>query len=181
MGVVKSRAHSARRSAERVGDLGEAVARVVVEHEDRSFVGRQPPEATLQLVTLSDPEQVVRRGRPVDRQHAKVGRPATLARRMRDADIRDDTIDPPIEPIRIAEPTKVAPGDHQRVLESILGSVDVAEDAIREREEPVARGADQVDECRLVATLRRLDEIPVASHRRCLSVTFVGNVVRQSR
>ena len=64
---------------------------------------------------------------------------------------------------------EVAPGDHQRVLEGILGSVDVAEDPIGEREEAVARGPDQVDECRLVATLRRLDEIPVAVHRRCLS------------
>jgi|SRR4051794_24991937 len=60
-------------------------------------------------------------------------------------------------------------------------SVDVAEDPIAEREEAVARGTDQVDECRLVATLRRLDEIPVASHRSLPLMTFVENVVGQSR
>ena len=169
MGVMKSRAHRARRSAERVGDLREAVARVVVEHEDRPFVGRQPAEAALQLVTLTDPEQVVGCGWPIDRQHAKVGRSATLARRVSDADIGDDTVDPRVEPIRIAEPTQVSPGDHQRVLEGILGSIDIAEDPVPEREEPVACGVDQIDESRLVATLRRLDEIPVASHRRYLS------------
>ncbi len=63
---------------------------------------------------------------------------------------------------------EVTPGDHQRILQGVLGPIDVAEDPIREREEPVAGRADEVDECRLVAALGRLDEGPVAIHH-CLS------------
>ena len=47
-------------------------------------------------------------------------------------------MDPRVEPVRIAEAREVTPGDHQRVLQSVLGPVDVAEDALRDREEPVA-------------------------------------------
>ena len=166
MGVMESRADRARRDAERVGDLGERVARVVMEHEDRSLVGRQPPEPTLQLVTVADPSRSSGAAGPSTGSTRRFDGPTTLARRLGDADVGDDAVDPRVEPIRIAEPPKVTPGDHQRVLEGILGSVDVAEDPVREGEEPVARRAHQVDECRLVATLRRLDEIPVASHRR---------------
>ena len=49
---------------------------------------------------------------------------------------------------------------------------------MRDREEPVATRAHQVDEGRLVAPLRRLDEIAI--HVAVL-VTSVGDVVHQSR
>jgi hypothetical protein len=71
---------------------------------------------------------------------------------------------PGIESVRIAESTQVTPGDHQRILEGILGSIDVPQDPMRDREEPVATRMDQVHEGLLVAALRRLDEIAI--HRR---------------
>ena len=70
-------------------------------------------------------------------------------------------MDPGVEAVRIAEARKVTPGDHQRVLQGILGPIDVPEDPLCDREEPVAMHADQVDECRLVPALRRLDEIAI--------------------
>ena len=45
---------------------------------------------------------------------------------------------PRVEPVRIAESSQIAPGDHQCVLEGILGSVDVAQDPLSHREQPVA-------------------------------------------
>ena len=47
-------------------------------------------------------------------------------------------MEPGVEPVRIAEPGKVAPGDHQRFLHGILGPVDVAKDPLGDREEAVA-------------------------------------------
>ena len=47
-------------------------------------------------------------------------------------------VQPDVEPIRIAEPRQLTPGDHQRLLHGILGSAEVAEDPLRERDQPVA-------------------------------------------
>ena len=87
---------------------------------------------------------------------------------------------PCVEAVRIAESSQVTPGDHQRILQGILGPIDVAEDPVREREEPVAGRADEVDERRLVAALGRFDEGAIAIHRLPL-LTSVGDVVRESR
>ena len=84
-------------------------------------------------------EQVVGCGRPVDRQDPQVRGAATLARRLGDADVDDQAMQPRVEAVRIAESPQVAPGDHQCVLEGILGPIDVAQDPLSEREEPVTR------------------------------------------
>ena len=47
-------------------------------------------------------------------------------------------MDPGIEPVRIAEARQVTPGDHQRVLQGILGPVDIPKDPVRDREQAVA-------------------------------------------
>jgi hypothetical protein len=81
-------------------------------------------------------------------------------------------VDPGVEAVRIAEARKVTPGDHQRVLEGILGPIDIAEDPLRDLEEPVAARSNQIDECPLVTALRRLDE--VAIHCRPTGLTPIG-------
>ena len=110
-----------------------------MEHEDRPLFGRQPAEPTFELVPVGDGEQVVGCGRSVDRQDPKVRGSATLARRLGDADVDEEALEPRIEAVRIAESAQVTPGDHQRVLEGILGPIDVAEDPLGDREEPVLR------------------------------------------
>ena len=82
-------------------------------------------------------ERTVGDGRPVDRQHPEARGPASLARRLVEAFVDDDAVQPGVEPVRIAEPAQVAPGDHQRFLQGILGPIDVAQDPMSEREEPV--------------------------------------------
>jgi hypothetical protein len=77
----------------------------------------------------------------------------------------EEALEPRIEPVRIAEPSQVPPGDHQRILQGILGPIDVAEDPLGDGKEAVASNADQVDERRPIPALRRLDEIAI--HRVC--------------
>ena len=132
-----------------------------MEHEDRPLFGRQPAEPAFEQVTVGDGEQIVGSGRSVDRQYPKVRGSATLARRMVDADVDEKALEPRIEAVRIAEASKVTPGDHQRVLEGILGPIDVAEDPLSGREEMVLANADQVDVRRPIPVLCRLDEIAV--------------------
>lgn len=62
-----------------------------------------------------------------------------------------DPVEPRVEPFRIAEATHVTPGDHQRVLQGILGSVHVAQDPVGQREQPVRARTDQVDVCLPIA------------------------------
>jgi hypothetical protein len=161
MGVMETRASRTRRDAEDLGDLGRGVALVVVEHEQCPLFGREPPEPAFELVPVGDREQVIGRGRSVDRQHSQVRGSAPLARRLVDAFTDDDTVDPRVEPVRIAEASQVTPGDHQRLLKGILGSVDIAQDPVRQHEESVDPRAHQVDECRLIAVLGRFHEVAV--------------------
>jgi hypothetical protein len=116
------------------------------------------------------------RSRPVDRQQPQVGRQAALTRRLGDTHVREQSVDPRIEPVRIAKARQVPPGDHQRVLQGILGPVDIPKDPLCDREEPVTARAHQVHEGTLVAMLGQLDEIAI--HRCTVPVTSIGDVVR---
>ena len=166
MGVMESGTRSASRDAEGLGDLRRRVSEVVVQHEDRPLFGRQPAEPTLEQVPIGHREELIGSGRSVDRQDPKVRGPMSLAHSLGDTDIDEEALEPRIEAVRIAEAPKVTPGDHKRVLEGILGPIDVAEDPLGGREEVVLANADQVDIRRPIPVPCRLDEIAV--HGLCL-------------
>ena len=128
----------------------------------------QPPEPAFEQVTVGDGQQFVGRCRSVDRQHPQVGRASTLARRLADAHVDEEALQPGVESVRIAEAPQVAPGDHQCVLQGILGPIDIPQDPMRDRVEPVAPNADQVDKRLPIPALRRLHEISI--HGACSSV-----------
>ena len=161
VGVVQSGSDRARRDAEDLGDLGRGIAREVVQGEHDPLVGRQPPEPAFELVPVGDRQELVGRRRSVDRQHPKVGHATPFPARLADADVDQELLEPRVEPVRIAERPQVTPGDHQRVLEGILGPIDVAEDPLCDREQPVGARTDQVDVRLPVAALGRLDEIAI--------------------
>ena len=174
MGVEQTRAGRAGRAAKGLGDLGRRVPEEVVEHEDRPLIGREPAEPAFEQVPIDHGNELVRRRRSVDRQDPEVLGAATLSRRLRDADMDQEAGQPGIEPVRIAEPSEVTPGDHQRVLEGILGPVDVTEDPLGDREQAVAPPADEVDERRLVSTLGGRQKVPI--HPVPLAAPFGGAV-----
>ncbi len=88
----------------------------------------------------------------------------------------EETAEPRVESVRIAETGQGTPGDHQGVLYGILGPIDIAEDPVGDPEEPVATGTDQVGIRLPIAVPSRLDEVPIHRHRP--SVTPVGGAVR---
>ena len=167
MGVMETGADGPGREAKHLGDLAGLVAHEVAEHEDRPFVGGEPPKATVELVAIGHAEELVGTRWVVDGEHMEVRRSPSLAAGLGDADVREEPVDPGIEAIGIAEVRQVTPGDHERILKGILRSIDVAEDPIGDREETVATALDQVDERRLISALGRLDE--VAIHRLLLA------------
>jgi hypothetical protein len=167
MGVVEAGTDRPRGKSEELGDLGRLVANEVAEDQDRPLVRLEPPEASIELVSIGDSAKLVRRGRIVDREHVQVADPLALPTGLGDADVGEEPMDPGVEPVRIAEARQVTPGDHQRFLQGILGSIDVTKDPMGDREEAATAKADQVDECRLIASLSCYDEIAIHLRTRC--------------
>ena len=161
MGMVESGAGRAGRDAEDLRDLGWLVPGVVAQREDCALLWVETSEAAFELVSIRERQEIVVPRRYVDRQDAKVGHEPALAHRLVDGGPDDETVQPRVEPVRIAECGQIAPGDHQCFLHRILGPVDIAEDPLREREEPVTTRADQVGVCLPIPVLGRLDEIAI--------------------
>jgi len=164
MCVVKSGPDRAVRNAKDIGDHGRLVSEVIAKDEDRAFFRLEPSEGPIHDVTVDDALELVGRRVTVDGQYLEPGVPAPVAPRVLDAHVREDALDPEVEPVRIAEVRQVTPGDHQCVLQGILGPVDISEDPSRDREEAIDAPAEQVDERDLVSALRRDHELSI--HRR---------------
>jgi hypothetical protein len=163
MGVVESRSDRSRRDAERVGDLREWQTDVMVERQQGALIRREATESAFQLVSVVDRELVLVRRRRLDGQYPDAGRPAASLGRFRVAGMDEDPADPGVKPIRIAEARQFTPGDLQRVLRRILGSIDVAEDSLREPIELVTAGTSQVGKCLPVTLLRPNHEVAIHS------------------
>jgi len=164
--MVESGSDRAAGQAEDLGELGRLVSDEIAKYEDRALLRHEPSEGAVQLVSVGNAQEVIGRGRALQRQHAQVRDPASLPPGLGDAHVGKQPVHPGVEAGRIAEARQVTPGDHQSVLQSILGPSDVPEDPVGDREEPVAAQPHQVDERDLVATPCRLDEIEIHAHHR---------------
>jgi hypothetical protein len=165
MGVMESGSDRAGRDAEHLGDLGRLESDEMAQHDERALLGREASEATLQLVAIGDAQEVVRRAGKIDWEDPDGRAEASLTPRHGDARPDKETVQPRVEAVRIAESGQVTPSDHQRVLDGILGPIDVAEDPLCDREEPVTADTDQVGVGLPIAATSRLNEIAIHLHR----------------
>ena len=72
-------------------------------------------------------------------------------------------MEPAVEAIRVAQPRKVAPGDDERLLGRVLGTVRVTQDEAGNGVESADRDARQLRERVVIARHRPLDQLP--AHR----------------
>jgi len=164
MCMVETRSDRARGNAHDIGDHRRLVPEVVAKDENRALLWPEPSEGAIHDVSIDDTRDFIGRGLIVDGEHLQLRVPATVSTRVLDAHVREEPLDPEVEPVRIAEVRQVTPGDHQRVLQGILGPVDVSEDPTSDREQAIDTTAEQVDERDLISTLRRDHELSI--HRR---------------
>ena len=176
--MVKTGAGGACRNAKDLGDLGRLEPGKMTQHENRALLGIQSAETALQLIPVGHGEELVRASRKIGREHVKIRDEAALTHRLMQTRADDEAMEPRVEPFRIAESGQITPGDHQRVLYGILGSVNVAEDPLGDCEEPVAARTDQVGIRLPVAASGRLDEIAIHGLRPSLAPS--GGAVRSS-
>ena len=157
---MESGAGRADRDAEHVGDLGQREAVVVLEDEDRPLVGRQTTEPALELVAVGDPAELVRSacgdavrvcvvGEEPDDRSAP-----SLAASLGDACADDDAVVSGLEPVGVAQPRQLVPDGHERLLQGVLGETVVAQDPVRDGEQPPGRQPSQGLEGLLIAGRR---------------------------
>ena len=152
------------RDAERLGNLADGQADEVVEDENRPVFGRQPPEALLELVPVGKPLRSIVADGPIgDTDLADPRRPASRTACLAVAGPAHEPVCPCVEPLRIAQTRKILPGIHERLLQSVLGTVRIPEDADGDRVQAIRDEMYQGGECLLVTSLRTLDEL--ALHR----------------
>ena len=134
---------------------------MVVQDEDRPLLRRHSPERAVERVARRDAEGRIRCLRPVDRQHADVRGPAPRPPRFGVAGVDEDPVDPGVEAIDLAQLRKLPPGRDEGLLDGILGPPDVAQDPMRDDEEPIGRATGDGSECLFVPGSCRLDEGPI--------------------
>jgi hypothetical protein len=146
---------------ESLGDLGRGQAQVVGEDKDRPLIRRKPSEAAFEAVAVLDRHRLVRSSRPIDREDADVRVPCPPAARLGVAGVDEQALEPGVEAVRIAEAGQLSPGDHQRLLHSVLGPSDVPEDPLGDRHEPVTVRPGQDGEGLPVTALGLLDDVAI--------------------
>jgi hypothetical protein len=124
-------------------DLDRIEPQVVAQDQDGALIGLQAAEAAIELVTVEDTLCLVGPDRCVDRQGPNVCIVSPGAAVVLVAVVDEESGQPGLEPIRIAEAGQLTPGDHQRVLDRVLGSFVVSQDPSRDPEQPVTAGTSQ--------------------------------------
>jgi hypothetical protein len=74
------------------------------------------------------------------------------------AGMHEQSSQPGVEAIDVPERRQFTPGEHEGLLDGILGEPEIAQDPIRDREEPIASGARQAGKGFLISGSCSLDE-----------------------
>src|SRR3990172_1363815 len=129
-----------------------------MEDEDRALLRRQPPEASLELVALDDREVGVGALRLVEREDSNVVCPATATSSLPIAGVDEEAVQPGVEPIDDPKRRQLSPGEHESLLNGVLRQPEIAQDPIRDRQEPITGRACQAGKRLLISGFRSLDE-----------------------
>ncbi len=103
----------------------------MAKYKDRTLIRRQAPKSAFQLVAIGDREGLVAGDRYVVGHQVHDTAPSPSVARLCVTRMDQQPMDPGVEPIRIAKPRQLSPGDHQRLLYGVFGSTDVPEDPVR--------------------------------------------------
>ena len=126
--------------------------------DDRPRFGREAAEAALELVAVVGHGLAVVDRRGVDRGEFDVEAMAPEPARLIDAGADEQSVEPGVEAIRIAQRREVTPGAHERFLDGVLGLIRIAEDESSGRIQPEHRGAGKRGEGVMIASSRPLHE-----------------------
>jgi succinyl-CoA synthetase beta subunit len=158
---MESRLRRSDRDSQDRGDVGQGEIEVVMEDDDSPELGLEPEEAALDLVAVGDSGRVIGRDRAAQRNVVKLDLdPVTpQSAGLVDARANEESMQPGIEAIRVAERGQIAPGPDERVLHGVGGLFRIPEDQPGGGIQPGDRGACQLGEGVMIAVPRSLHEV----------------------
>ena len=116
-------------------------------------------EASLERIALVHGDRAVPDRGMVDGCQLDLERMSTVPARLVHAGVDEETMQPRVEALGVAERRQVAPGAHERLLGGVLAAFRVAQDEARERIEAWDRGTCQDGEGVMIAPPRLLHEL----------------------
>ena len=155
----------AEREVEGLGHGRHGHPDVVVEHEDGTLLRRQGGGSRVRAGhdPATSPVEVADRLRAQWRQ-LDLDRPATTPPGDVEAGVDGQSMEPGVEPVRVAQARKVAPGPDVRLLDRVSRELLVPEDEAGDGLQPRDGRADEHGEGVMIAPACPLDEIPLV-HR----------------
>ena len=181
-GSAEAGLRRADRDAEGLGDGRNGHPDVVVEDQDGPLIGAQPPEAAFQLVAVGHQAREIADRRRAHRREFDFDRPSTLPPGNVKAGVDDQTMEPGVEAIWVAQARKVAPGSEVALLDRVARELLVPEDEAGDSLQPRDGRADEHAKGVMIAPPCSLDEFPlVHSHPRDASIRPRSRVMASGR
>ena len=118
-------------------------------------------EGSFQLVSVGELGDVVARLRPFDRQGRQLDGAPEGSPDLVSAGVDEEPVQPGVEGAGVAQAPDLPPGLDEGVLDGILRGIPIAQDASRDRVQPVVCGGREGIERLVVASLCAFDESDV--------------------
>jgi succinyl-CoA synthetase beta subunit len=131
-----------------------------MQDDEDPLIRREAPEATIELVAVGEHRSAVAGGK-VDGGEINVEAVPAKASRLVDAGSHEETVQPGVEAIRVAERGQVAPSPDERVLHRVPGLFPIPENEASGGIQAVDRGACQRGKGVMIAPLRPLHDVPL--------------------
>ena len=158
---MESRAGGTGGDAERLGNLHQRQPDVVVQNEDGPLIERDAAKRPFQLVAVRQGAARIRARRVSDVENPDVCRELPAPTGFVVAGVDEDSMDPRLEVLRLPQVRDPAPGEHESVLQRVLGQTRVAQDPVSHRVELIADLVHQDGERLTIAPTGLLDEVSI--------------------
>jgi cold shock protein len=155
-----------------------------MQDQDGALVETELPEAAFDEIAIREPAGHVAAGGGFDRGQLDLDRPSPAPAGVVEAGVDGQSVEPGIEPIRVAQAREVMPGSEVGLLNRVPRELLVPEDEAGDSLQPRDGRAGQHGEGVMIAPPCPLDEFPlVHGHPRDAphSVAFKGNGVADNR
>ena len=155
---MEPRLRGPQRDPQRAGNFRQRQVEVVVKDDEGACLRLEAAETALELVTVGHERQRVVEDRHVDGDELDIEAMAPEPARLIDAGADQQTVEPRVEAIGLAQRGQVAPGPDERLMDGVLGLVWVTKDEPCGGVEPEDGGAGQHGEGVMIAPSRPFHE-----------------------